>query len=196
MKVILITLSLMVNFQNVLATTDIAGQFKLSEKECHNLAKELSDDAFETEKELNSKKLSERFSDQTMDYLDQSRMSFSKTLHQLCDKKKDSVTFDLFYKEESTCKEICNENLIHIKKPIFKVVEDLNRTETKSEAACNVICYKNQIKLDAMKRGLAMAMKTQVSSDCTGVVSNSGRSKSKTSDLEQVVKEAKKSLQK
>lgn len=190
MKGTLLTLTLLMSFQNAFAA-DLAGQIKFTEKECRELAKELSDDAFEAEKALDAKKISGRFSEATLNYLEQSKISFSKDLNQLCDKKKDNVTFDDIYKEESTCKETCKENLVHIKKPMFKIVKDLNRTEEKSEAACYAICDKDHSKMDAMRRGLAMALKTKTSPDCSGVVADSGRNKTKTTTLEQIAEKAK-----
>lgn len=198
MKSTLLTLSLLMSFQTVFAA-DSAGQFKFTEKECRDLAKELSNDAFEAEKALDAKKISGRFSAEILKYLDHSKTSFAKDLNQLCDKKKDNATFDDIYKVESTCKETCKENLVHIKKPMFKIVKDLNRTEEKSEAACFAVCDKNQSKLDAMKRGLTMAMKSKASPDCSGMVSDSGRNKIKPimSDLDKLSTEvSKKAVQK
>ncbi|MEA9355467.1 hypothetical protein SHI21_04620 [Bacteriovorax sp. PP10] len=175
MKVTLLTLSLLFSFQNTFAATDTAGQFRFTEKECHELANELSDEAFENEKKLDSMKKFERFSAETVKYLDAAKISFSKDLNQLCDKKKDAVTFDDLYKEESSCKETCKESLSVIKTPLLKIVEDLNRTKEKSEAVCLSICEKDHDKMNAMKKGLAMAMKSKASPDCTGVVVDSGR---------------------
>lgn len=179
MKITLLTLSLVFSFQNSFAATDNAGQFKFTEKECHELASELSDEAFDNEKKLDSMKKFERHSAETLKYLDAAKTNFSKDLNQLCDKKKDAVTFDDLYKEESTCKETCKESLSVIKTPLLKIVEDLNRTKEKSEAVCLSICEKDHDKMNAMKKGLAMAMKSKASPDCTGVVVDSGRSKQK-----------------
>lgn len=194
MKVTLLTLSLLFSFQNIFAATDTAGQFRFTEKECHELASELSDEAFENEKKLDSMKKFDRFSAETVKYLDAAKTSFSKDLNQLCDKKKDAVTFDDLYKEENTCKETCKESLSVIKEPIFKIVENINRTKEKSEAICVSICEKDHDKMNAMKKGLAMAMKSKASPDCTGVVIDSGRSKQKPIifDLDKLNAEAKK----
>lgn len=178
MKVALLSIVLFASFNHTFAA-DSAGQFKLTEKECHELANELSIEAFDEEKKLDSAKKFERFSAETVKYLDATKLSFSKDLNKLCDKKKDNVTFDDIYKEESMCKETCKENLAVIKTPVLKIVEDINKTKEKSEAACLSICEKDQEKLDAMKRGLAMAMKSKTSPDCTGVVADSGRGKMK-----------------
>lgn len=196
MKVTLLTLSLLFSFQHSFASTDTAGQFRFTEKECHELASELSDEAFENEKKLDSMKKFERFSAETVKYLDAAKISFSKDLNQLCDKKKDAVTFDDLYKEESSCKETCKESLSVIKTPLLKIVEDLNRTKEKSEAVCLSICEKDHDKMNAMKKGLAMAMKAKASPDCTGVVVDSGRNKLKQviTDFDKINAEAAKKV--
>lgn len=196
MKVTLLTLSLLLSFQNSFAATDSAGQFKFTEKECHELASELSDEAFDNEKKLNSMKKFERHSAETLKYLDTAKTNFSKDLNTLCDKKKDAVTFDDLYKEESSCKETCKESLSVIKTPLFKIVEDVNRTKEKSEAVCLSICEKDHDKMNAMKRGLTMAMKSKSSPDCTGVVVDSGRGilKPLANDLDKISAEAAKKV--
>jgi hypothetical protein len=178
-KVTLLTLSLVFSFQNSSAANDSAGHFRFTEKECHEIASELSDEAFDNEKRLDSMKKMGRYSTETVNYLDVAKVNFSKDLNDLCDKKKDTVTFDDLYKVESTCKETCKESLSVIKTPLLKIVEDLNRTKEKSEAVCVSICEKDHDKLNAMKKGLAMAMKSKTSPDCTGAVVDSGRSKHK-----------------
>jgi hypothetical protein len=192
MKAALLTLSLIFGFQNSFAADDSAGQFRFTEKECHELASELSDEAFEHEKKLDSMKKFDRFSADTVKYLDAVKISFSKDLNNLCDKKKDSVTFDDINREESSCEETCKESLSVIKTPFLKIVEDVNRSKEKSEAVCVSICEKDHDKMKAMKKGLTMAIKNKTSPDCTGVVTDSGRSnlKSITSDLDKINAEA------
>lgn len=190
MKTALFTIFLLTQSQTIFAA-DTVGQLKFTEKECHDLAKELSDDAFENEKKLNSMSIANRFNAETVKYLNETKIDFSQNLNKLCDTKKDNVTFDDFYKVESSCKETCKENLKVIKTPIFKIVEDINKTKEISESACFAICDRDQDKLDAMKKGMSFAMKNKGSPDCTGVVSDSGRNKSKTTTLEQIAEKAK-----
>lgn len=194
MKTTLLAIYVWASFQNTFAATDTAGQFRFTEKECHELATELSDEAFEHEKKLDSMKKFERFSAETVKYLDDVKTNFSSDLNKLCDKKKDAVTFDDLYKEEKTCEETCKESLAVIKTPVLKIVENINKTKEKSEAVCLSICEKDHEKMSAIKRGLAMAMKSKASPDCTGVVVDSGRSKQKpiVFDLDKLNDEAKK----
>lgn len=191
MKTALLAMFLLSHSHNLFAA-DAAGQFKFAEKECHDLAKELSDDAFENEKKLDSMKLTNRFTAETVKYLNETKINFSKDLNNLCDTKKDNVTFDDIYKKiESSCKETCKENLKVIKTPFLKIVEDLNKTKEISESTCYAICDKDQDKLDAMKKGMTLALKSKSSPDCSGAVSDSGRNKSKTTNLEQIVEKVK-----
>lgn len=190
MKTALFAIFLSVHSQNIFAA-DAAGQFQFTEKECHDLAQELSDDAFENEKKLDSMKIANHFSAETVKYLNETKINFSKDLNNLCSTKKDNVTFDDIYKVESSCKETCKENLKIIKTPFLKIVEDLNKTKEISESTCYAICDKDQDKLDAMRKGMTLALKSKSSPDCSGAVSDSGRNKSKTTALEQIVEKVK-----
>ena len=199
MKVALLSVFLITSFQHSFAATDSAGLFRFTEKECHELATELSDEAFEHEKKLDSMKKFERFSAETVKYLDDVKTNFSSDLNKLCDKKKDAVTFDDLYKEEKTCEDTCKKSLSVIKTPLLKIVENINKTKEKSEAVCLSICEKDHDKMSAIKRGLTMAMKAKSSPDCSGAVADSGRGKLKSisNDLDKISAEAaKKAAQK
>ena len=83
-----------------------------------------------------------------------------------------------------------------VKGSFLKIVEDINKTKERAQAACLLICDQGQQKLDAIKIGIAYGIKNKNSPDCNGAVADTGRNKIKVSELERIIDQTKKDITK
>ena len=174
MRVRLLTAILFLNFHNTLSAEDAVANFRFSDKDCKNIAKEFSEDAFE-ETNYDMKKNTKLYTKETKEYFNKTQLDISSGFNNICTIKKSNVSFADIYKEQLSCSNKCKENIKMVKGAFLKIVEDINKTKERAQAACLLICDQGQQKLDAIKIGIAYGIKNKNSPDCSGAVSDKGR---------------------
>lgn len=150
--------------------------FKLSEEKCNEIA-------FKNKKIFDEQSgfvLLEGGSAKDTLYYNNANMVTYQRMSKVCSTKKDDATLADLMMEQSSCSERCDDT------KLFFNMKDNASAANKAKNACKTICDMSVLRLQAIAEGVGMALKEVPAKDCTGIVSDSGRSNKKEPMWEEI----------